>query len=74
MGMDVLTELVEVPDLTPIKYLFPDAPAAAFVRPTGPVDILIGQNYRTLQPSGVVSGRNLRLVDSLWLWQDRHWV
>ena len=65
-GMDLITELHEVPDLSPVKHLFPGVGEETFQRPTGPVDLLIGQNFRKLQPTGGVDVGNLRLVDSLF--------
>ena len=47
-GMDVITEVERVPDLSDLKHLFPGAPAEAFRIPTGEVNILIGQNYRSI--------------------------
>ena len=65
-GMDVITEVQMTPDLQPIKQLFPGVPDVVFERPTGPVDLLIGQNYRKLQPKGGVDRGNLRMVQSLF--------
>ena len=43
----------EVPDLTPIRKLFPHLPSEAFkALQTKEVDVLIGLNMNELQPSG----------------------
>ena len=39
-------------DLTRIKYLFPKVPQDVWDRPSGPVDLLIGLDNRSLQPAG----------------------
>ena len=53
-----------VPSLANYKDLFPGAPAAAFRIPTGEVDLLVGQNYQSIQPKGAEEVGDLRLVDS----------
>ena len=63
-GMDVITEVERVPDLTDIKHLFPGVPDEALRIPTGEVDILIGQNHRSIQPKGAEEVNELRMVDS----------
>ena len=63
-GMEVITEVERVPDLSDLKQLFPGTPAEAFRIPVGEVDLLVGQNYRSLQPKGAGEVGELRLVDS----------
>ena len=47
-GIDTITEVERVPDLSSIKHLFPGVPKNVFHTPVGPVDLLIGSNYRRL--------------------------
>ena len=54
-------------DLQPLKELFPTASEAAFQRPKGEIDLLIGSCNRSLLPSGVLEMRgDLALEETLW--------
>ena len=63
-GIDTITEVDRVPDLSNLKHLFPGVPAEVFKTPVGPVDLLVGSNYRALQPRSGKEVRHLRLVKS----------
>ena len=52
-GMDTITEVERVPNLSDLKHLFPRAPPEAFRIPVGEVDLLIGQNHRSIQQEGM---------------------
>ena len=52
LGIEEITDIPEQPGIRDLKDLFPQAPDEAFERPQGKVDILIGANYRELQPAG----------------------
>ena len=71
LGIDLITDTVDEVNLTPIKHLFPQAPEDVWQRPMGIIDILIGSNYRSLQPSGGLERDgcavgNLRLSESIF--------
>ena len=51
-GIEDITDTPAQPNLKSLRHLFPQAPEAAFERPSGKVDILLGANYRELQPAG----------------------
>ena len=63
-GMDVITEVESVPDLRDVKHLFPGVPDEALRVPIGEVDLLIGQNHRSIQPKGAEEVKELRMVNS----------
>ena len=69
LGIDDITDLPEQPGVKSLRHLFPQAPDEAFERPTGAVDLLIGANYRELQPAGGLTRdgcqkEGLRLTES----------
>ena len=61
-GIDIITEVECLPDLSNLKHLFPGVPNKVFHTPTGPADILIGSNYRSLQPHSSKEVGHLRMV------------
>ena len=63
-GIDTITDVERVPDLSSLKHLFPGVPDEVFPTPVGPVDLLIGSNYRALQPRSDKEIRHLRMVTS----------
>ena len=68
LGIDTISEEIANVSLEGVKHLFPFAPKEAFERPGGEVDLLVGQNYRQLQPWADKTrtvGR-LRMCDSLF--------
>ena len=50
LGIDTISEEVQNICLDGVRYLFPYAPPEAFIRPGGEIQLLIGPNYRQLQP------------------------
>ena len=63
-GIDTITEVDQVPDLSNLKHLFPGVPPEVFQTPVGPVDLLVGSNYRGLQPRSGKEVGHLRIVRS----------
>ena len=63
-GIDTITDVERVPDLSSLKHLSPGVPDEVFRTPVGPVDLLIGSNYRALQPRSAKEIRHLRMVTS----------
>ena len=61
-GIDSITKVERLPDLSNLKHLFPGVPDQVFCTPTGAVDILIGSNYRSLQPRSSEEVGQLRMV------------
>ena len=68
-GIDQISDNSMVLDLEGVRTIFPGAPKEVFNRLSGPINILIGSMYRSLQPFGgeesFTRGR-LRLVKSLF--------
>ena len=57
IGIPSITDTIPLGDITDLKNLFPNAPAEAFNRPTGAVDIMLGMPARELHATtGVVKG------------------
>merc|ERR1712082_451248 len=52
LGIEMITNFSKQMDLSRIKQFFPQAPEGVWDRPWGPVDLLIGLDYRHLQPAG----------------------
>ncbi len=52
LGIDLITDIPAKIDLRQVANVFPHAPAEVLERPAGQVDILLGANYRHLQPAG----------------------
>ena len=64
LGIEAITSVDAEADLSEVKPTFPDAPRDAFIRPAGPVNLLIGSNYEAMQPfNGQLKG-GLRLLKS----------
>ena len=63
-GIDTITDVDVVPDLSKLKHLFPGAPAEVFRTPVGQVDLLLGSTYQALQPKNGKEVRHLRMVES----------
>ena len=70
LGIHEITDFSVRTNLDLIKHVFPQAPAAVWRRPVGPIDILIGGDYTNLHPSG---GRieDKCEVGNLRLWQSK---
>ena len=64
LGIEMITEIKDPVDLSSVRDLFPDAPDEVFNRPRGEVDVLLGCNYRHLQPTGGQDRGNLKMVTS----------
>jgi hypothetical protein len=64
VGINSISDTGPVPDMTPIRALFPGFPAATFRRPQGEVDVLLGMNNRRLHPNGVKDVEDLRMMKS----------
>ena len=60
----MITKVSRIPDLSRLKGLFPGAPDEAFKIPAGQVDLLIGNNHRSIQPKGAEEVGELRMVES----------
>ena len=68
-GIDHIIDADEPLDLSPIRYLFPHIPDAAFSpMPKKRIDLLIGLNYNALHPSG---GLGVDAVDNLKVLRSR---
>ena len=68
-GIDQILNDSTVLDLEGVRTIFPGAPKEVFNRLSGPINILIGSMYRSLQPFGgeeSFTRRRLRLVKSLF--------
>ena len=52
VGLPSISTITGPKDAAHLAYFFPEADPAAFVRPQGDVDLLIGYNYRHLMPDG----------------------
>ena len=52
LGIDLITDIPAKVDLSRLMDTFPKAPTGVWERPAGKVDIMLGANYRQLQPAG----------------------
>ena len=69
LGIEEITNKCLRINLDNLSHLFPKAPKQVWKRPVGAVDILVGGDYRGLQPAGglIRDGQavaNLRLTES----------
>ena len=76
LGLETITILPPDPDLTPLRSLAEYLPDAAFRRPQGDVDILLGLRDSALHGSTERQWGNLRLLKSPlgcgWSWRGTH--
>ena len=76
LGLETITILPPDPDLTPLRSLAEHLPDAAFHRPQGDVDILLGLRDNALHGSTERQWGNLRLLKSPlgcgWSWRGTH--
>ena len=76
LGLETITILPPDPDLTPLRDLANHLPDAAFNRPQGDVDILLGLRDSALHGSTEQQWGNLRLLKSPlgcgWSWRGTH--
>ena len=64
LGIDTITDTGPPANMEEARIAFPDASESAFIRPVGPVDILIGMNERDLHSKERREVQKLRLSDT----------